>query len=394
MEHHGLYGLIMLRFEFAQLCLCRSFQPAAGCLARAQSFNPACHAAVSLLLLPLLLIAHFVMCAASTWSDEQDWMHNQWAGMNATLSNATLAKTWLRQMGAGADSVGINILYCMTWARMVLASVEVPAVTGVRASVDYSPGSGQWNIGYTSLLADAVSLRPSKDIFWSSGNQVWKTIVNQTSGRFFQRDEWDSRLQVAVAALSTGPVTPGDLIGATPAELVLRACMSNGTLLQPDRPATPIDASILAMVSGGALRGTVWSTVSNISGAEHVYVLAAETGLNNLTADDLGLDQLTKFLAVEAKATPATLADGSAIVPVSATSPLAINSSSANDFQLWTVSPTLPNGWTLLGEASAKFVPVSGDRFVSVTASASSLKVDLRGAPVEEFTVIAFAPQA
>ena len=38
-------------------------------------------------------------------------MHNQWAGMNATLSNATVSKTWLHQMGAGADSVGINILY-------------------------------------------------------------------------------------------------------------------------------------------------------------------------------------------------------------------------------------------------------------------------------------------
>ena len=174
----------------------------------------------------------------------------------------------------------------------------------------------------------------------------------------------------------------------------MRACMTNGTLLQPDRPATPIDASILAMVSGGTLRGTVWSTGSHISAAEYTYVLAAETGLANLTSDDLGLEASTQYLAVEAKATPATLVDGSALVPVSVATPLGVNSSKASDFQVWTISPTLPSGWTLLGEATSKWVPVSGDRFVGVTATASSLKVDLRGAPGEEVTVMTVAPKA
>lgn len=42
-------------------------------------------------------------------------------------------------------------------------------------------------------------------------------------------------LHVVVAALSAGPVAPGDGIGDGDPTLVLRTCTSNGTLLKPDR---------------------------------------------------------------------------------------------------------------------------------------------------------------
>ena len=44
---------------------------------------------------------------------EIDWMYNQWAGMNATLSNATLAGAWLATLGAAAVAAGLKLTYCM-----------------------------------------------------------------------------------------------------------------------------------------------------------------------------------------------------------------------------------------------------------------------------------------
>ena len=50
---------------------------------------------------------------------EQDWLHNEWEKLNATLSSATLSTRWLKQMGEGARKAGVPIQYCMaflTWA--------------------------------------------------------------------------------------------------------------------------------------------------------------------------------------------------------------------------------------------------------------------------------------
>ena len=62
---------------------------------------------------------------------EQDWLHNEWEGLSATLSSATLSTSWLKQMGAGASQAGVWVQYCMAYGRHLLASVEVPAVNQV-----------------------------------------------------------------------------------------------------------------------------------------------------------------------------------------------------------------------------------------------------------------------
>lgn len=63
-----------------------------------------------------------------------DWLHNEWEGLNATLSSPTLATEWLQQMGAGAAKVGVPIQYCMAYGRHTVASAGVPAVNQVRRS--------------------------------------------------------------------------------------------------------------------------------------------------------------------------------------------------------------------------------------------------------------------
>ena len=126
---------------------------------------------------------------------EQDWMYNEWQGLNATRQSPTLSRQWLMQMGAGAAKSNVSIQYCMTFARMVLQTAEIPAVTTFRASDDYGPGQTGYYptarpgknatdgthgcgfpycvyyVGTTSILAHAMQLGPSKDNYWSTALQ-------------------------------------------------------------------------------------------------------------------------------------------------------------------------------------------------------------------------------
>ena len=63
-----------------------------------------------------------LMNFSKTWGMvvyEQDWLHNEWEGLNATLSSATLSTDWLHQMGAGAQQAGVWIQYCMAYGQQL-----------------------------------------------------------------------------------------------------------------------------------------------------------------------------------------------------------------------------------------------------------------------------------
>lgn len=51
---------------------------------------------------------------------EQDWLHNAFLSLNATLGSVDAGATWLRQMGRAADRAGLRIQYCMAFPRMFL----------------------------------------------------------------------------------------------------------------------------------------------------------------------------------------------------------------------------------------------------------------------------------
>ena len=51
-----------------------------------------------------------------------------------------------------------------------------------------------------------------------------------------------------MATLSRGPVTPADGLGYFNRSLIMRTCMEDGTLLQPDAPATALDAQHAASI--------------------------------------------------------------------------------------------------------------------------------------------------
>ena len=68
----------------------------------------------------------------------------------------------------------------MPWPRHLLQSVEIPAVTQTRVSDDYTPGNSQWQIGDTTILANALGLAAFKDVSYMLYIHVHVCVHNMT----------------------------------------------------------------------------------------------------------------------------------------------------------------------------------------------------------------------
>ena len=90
-------------------------------------------------------------------------------------SSHSEGREWLLQMGRAAEKNNLTVQYCMAYPRHAMQSVEIPAVTQIRASDDYVPGSAatpsNWDLGGSSILAHALALAPFKDNYWTVSNQ-------------------------------------------------------------------------------------------------------------------------------------------------------------------------------------------------------------------------------
>ena len=62
-----------------------------------------------------LRVSHFVCVPHILRTDlhiicpTQDWLHNEWEKMDATLQSATLGRDWLLQMGRGAAKNNLKV---------------------------------------------------------------------------------------------------------------------------------------------------------------------------------------------------------------------------------------------------------------------------------------------
>jgi hypothetical protein len=286
--------------------------------------------------------------------------------------------------------------------------VEVAAVTNIRASNDYAAGlHPQWMIGHSSIFAHALGLAPSKDGYWSAQTQA----DSPWPGRI----EPFPRLQSAVAHYSRGPVAFADRAGAADAALVRMHCDADGRLLRATVPATAVDATFLRLAGlGRGPEGELWSAYSETvrmdcgGGAwryEHILAANLAEPYAVRPADlrrppkaasnaDCGggaggkragaAESLVQF----AQPAPGVLLTAGDVTEFSAASPFAAQACGQADFQLVHVAPVLPNGWVVLGE-TAKWVPVSPDRFSSIAASGSGpgVAVALVGGARENVTV-------
>ena len=102
------------------------------------------------------LIANKTMQGVPMSVYEQDWMYNEWQGLAAVRSSATLARRWLIQMGRGAAKQNVTVQYCMSLARMALQSVEIPVST--TRGVDAAP----FMLAYFLAFWLALNLGPAR----------------------------------------------------------------------------------------------------------------------------------------------------------------------------------------------------------------------------------------
>jgi len=92
----------------------------------------------------------------------------------------------------------------------------------IKKKQDYQPGNFQWKIGISSMIAYALRLFPFKDNFWTTENQ---------SGNPYSLSEPAANLEAAIATFSAGSVSISDKINCSNATLIMRSCMTDGTLL-------------------------------------------------------------------------------------------------------------------------------------------------------------------
>ena len=131
--------------------------------------------------------------------------------------------------------------------------------------------------------------------------------------------------QAAVATLSKGPVCPSDAIGHVDTALILRSATADGTLLQPDTPASLLDRCFLGLAALGHSapvgtttgsagvkrsrdgrtldrppRGDIWYAATEVSGRRFAVVLAARVrGHPALYPSDLGYTAVAEAAAAE-----------------------------------------------------------------------------------------------
>ncbi|XP_018013865.1 uncharacterized protein LOC108670886 [Hyalella azteca] len=103
---------------------------------------------------------------------EQDWLDQEYDGVSVLHTNVTLADDWLHNMAVSARQHGIPVQYCMSLPREALHGASESSVTQIRVSDDYHLAFNQWKIGHTSLFAHALGLKPFKDVFWTSNDNV------------------------------------------------------------------------------------------------------------------------------------------------------------------------------------------------------------------------------
>jgi hypothetical protein len=182
---------------------------------------------------------------------EQDWLGEY----GEPAFNLTDRDAYLGNMAAAASANGLDIQYCETRPKDFLQSTLYPAVTNSRVSPDGFIRDRWDAFLYGSHLASAVGILPWADV----------TPSTATTNLLLQN-------------LSAGPVGVGDAIGSENAANVRLTMLADGTLVKPDVPIVPDDATYLrdGAGSGGTMVATTVSRHGSLS-AGYVFAYARST---------------------------------------------------------------------------------------------------------------------
>ena len=254
--------------------------------------------------------------------------------------------------------------------------------------------------GTSSMLAAALGLAPSKDVFWSSTAQPGFP-AKYPAGTV----EAHPAVEAAVATYTAGPVAPGDKAGLSNATLLACSCGARGELLKPTYPATPVDAyfstkaGLLLPAGAAAVEGELYATYSSIEGGVEPYVVAHALAID-LTApvtalaiaDVLrqrgvlggGMGAAGPWFTWQTNTHDCGESSGAARAPALAAQATswAVPACGKADFRLLHAAPMLPHvadtAWGLMGEVG-KWVPTARARFSRLAYTPTGLTVDVRG---------------
>mmetsp|Transcript_37414 Transcript_37414/g.82037 ORF Transcript_37414/g.82037 Transcript_37414/m.82037 type:complete len:879 (-) Transcript_37414:48-2684(-) len=330
------------------------------------------------------------------------------------------AARWQRGMADAASDAGLTIQWCYSTPSDVLASLEMDAVTNLRASGDFCYGNS-WQIGVSSLLLSALGKAPSKDTLWTSPNN--RTEIPGCSWTP-DHEQPGAELHVTLALFSTGPVGISDGIGYTNASLVESAIAADGTLLKPSRPATLIDSLVqrrcsVTPASDGAREGgplaEVLVTHSSDSESENgessvrawyliSFMLSDDMIIctddlypyvGGTERDDLAWRRFDRGISCQDGAyavfSGCISADGDDIfLPAGDFSDTEKGSNYKH--AVTSVYRKCSSGWRLLGELS-KLVSLSAARFPRIRCNGSGVALTVVGSPGEEIEVTAIDPR-
>jgi len=168
----------------------------------------------------------------------------------------------------------------------------------------------------------------------------------------------------------------------------------DGVTLQPDRPATTLDAALLGVFSGGVpdVRST-WTAYLGHAYRWH-HILATQLALNfTLKLGDLGPVGAAPTYAVVDWFSRTVVAELSApndafVISCGQGQPSA--PAAALPIKHYTVMPQLPGGWWLYGEAG-KVVPMSKQRVTDIKLLADGFSATVLGAATEPAVVLLVA---
>lgn len=210
--------------------------------------------------------------------------------------------------------------------------------------------------------------------------------------------------------------------------LIMMSCMEDGTLLKPDRPATPPDSYWQVRAFGDSLpkvkgpRGELWTTETTISN-QYTWMYAFGTMLYEpymLTLSELqasatkwakqgkipaqGVNTgVPEYVAFNSREGPNSVVRifpqkkvhaGNQETEHGGADAASLHFKAGHDYGAATyhvVAPVLPNGWAVLGE-TLKFIPMSSQRVRSMDVNTHSVELNVVGAPGESVTFSALEP--
>ena len=341
---------------------------------------------------------------------EQDWI-SKYSEAKFVYNTTSIGTKWLTAMNDAAAARKMTIQYSMSKTPAILQTTTLPAVTQIRGSGDYSPGSGSWMIGHTSMVYWALGVVASKDTLWTTPHQPGCPKPGDLNCT-----EPNVELQVISATLSWGPVGPGDRLNRTDHDLTLRSCTANGTILRPRAPMAPLEGVFSSARFGTAASFFPWGAAVGPAGGPgdgqqkdafvvlHHAAAAASGDQVNVTVAELAALPGATAAGASGSYLAASMSDWSAAAAgakpdmriVDAQSPLALDLSGsvppraqAAVYQYWLLAPIDPaSGMALLGELG-KVVPLSAQRVPVVASSAAGLRAEIIGVPGERVLITA-----